>query len=139
VIHISEASSLALHSLAFLAGKKGKRVSAQEVAASLHCSAAHLAKVLQRLARLGMVRSSRGPQGGFVLAARRDLTLLDIVEAIDRPPAHCDCLYEKRMCNNRRHCIFGGALKRLRRQAQQELRRIRLQDVAQVVQPRRSA
>lgn len=43
-----------------------------------------LAKILQQLARKGLLRSSKGPQGGFILNVPPDeIRLLDIVEALD--------------------------------------------------------
>jgi Rrf2 family protein len=46
--------------------------------------AAYLAKHLQSLARAGVLETVKGPRGGYRLARRAgDITLLDIVEAID--------------------------------------------------------
>jgi Rrf2 family protein len=46
--------------------------------------AAYLAKHLQSLARAGVLDTVKGPRGGYRLARRADdITLLDIVEAID--------------------------------------------------------
>ena len=43
-----------------------------------------LAKILQQLARKGLLRSSKGPLGGFTLnMAPEDIRLLDIVDALD--------------------------------------------------------
>jgi Rrf2 family protein len=47
-----------------------------------------LAKILQQLARKGLLRSSKGPQGGFVLnMPAEEIRLLDIVEALDGMPS----------------------------------------------------
>jgi Rrf2 family protein len=44
----------------------------------------YLAKVLQSLARAGLVRSRRWPQGGYVLARpAEELSVFDVVEAVD--------------------------------------------------------
>jgi Rrf2 family transcriptional regulator, iron-sulfur cluster assembly transcription factor len=46
-----------------------------------------LAKILQQLARKGLLRSSKGPQGGFVLnLPPEEIRLLDVVEALDGLP-----------------------------------------------------
>jgi Rrf2 family protein len=55
--------------------------------------AAYLAKHLQALARAEVLETVKGPRGGYRLArAARDITLLDIVEAIDgeEPAFRCD-------------------------------------------------
>ncbi|MFD0592409.1 RrF2 family transcriptional regulator [Catellatospora coxensis] len=53
--------------------------------AELHdVSGTYLAKQLQGLSRAGLVRSVQGKSGGYVLTrAPEDITLLDIVEAVD--------------------------------------------------------
>jgi len=43
-----------------------------------------LAKILQQLARKGLLRSSKGPTGGFAMRVDpAEVRLLDIVEALD--------------------------------------------------------
>lgn len=61
--------------------------------AELHdVSATYLAKQLQALSRAGLVRSAQGQAGGYVLTrAAQDITVLDVVEAVDgaRPAFRC--------------------------------------------------
>ncbi|GAA2359123.1 Rrf2 family transcriptional regulator [Catellatospora methionotrophica] len=61
--------------------------------AELHdVSGTYLAKQLQDLSRAGLVRSIQGKSGGYVLTrAPEDISLLDIVEAVDgaRPAFVC--------------------------------------------------
>ncbi len=60
-------------------------VQAGEIARHLNLPAAYMAKVMTRLARAGILRSDRGPRGGFRLAhPAEELNLLEIVEAVDR-------------------------------------------------------
>ena len=67
LLKVSEAASLALHSMVLIAEKSPKLISARAMAERLNVSEAHLSKVLQRLGRDGLVRSIRGPGGGFTL------------------------------------------------------------------------
>lgn len=62
----------------------GRHEMARRIAEEEGLPAFFLAKTLQTLARQGIVRSSKGPTGGFKLnrPARR-IRLLDIVEALD--------------------------------------------------------
>jgi Rrf2 family protein len=56
-----------------------------------------LAKVLQILTRAGMITSKRGPDGGFTLPdSSRQLTILDIVTAVDGPVQLNSCLISHR-------------------------------------------
>jgi Rrf2 family protein len=46
----------------------------------------YLLKILQQLVRANVLRSKRGPRGGFFLARPSDgITLLEIIEAVDGP------------------------------------------------------
>ncbi len=107
IIQISEASSLALHGMCLIAAN-GRRMSIHEIAAATGASEAHLSKVFQRLVKEGMVRSIRGPGGGFDLAKPPEsITLLDIYSAIEGMPSTDTCLLHSGSCPFRT-CLFGG-------------------------------
>jgi Rrf2 family protein len=113
VLRVSHAASLAVHTMALLAGDHEKPLSARQIAKTLHVSEAHLAKVLGRLAREGLVLSTRGPGGGFVLAEGADhAPLMTVFEAIEGKFAPHDCLFETPLCNDGK-CIFGGLVKKI--------------------------
>jgi DNA-binding IscR family transcriptional regulator len=58
-----------------------------------------------------MVRSNRGPKGGFALERANDeITLLDIYEAIEGPLVSNSCLFDSPICTGKQ-CIFGDLLK----------------------------
>ncbi len=112
IIQISEASSLALHGMGLLAAT-GRRMSIHEMAAATGASEAHLSKVFQRLVKEGMVRSIRGPGGGFDLAKPpENITLLDIYGAIEGRPSSDACLLRSGSCPFM-SCIFGDLIKDL--------------------------
>lgn len=99
VLKISEAASLAIHTMVVLAANPGRTVSAGEMAGLLNASKDHLAKVLQRLVKGGFVESSRGPKGGFTLARPADrVALLEVYEYIEGPFEVRDCLLDERIC-----------------------------------------
>jgi Rrf2 family protein len=79
----------------------------------MQVSEAHLSKVMQRLAKAGLVKSTRGPKGGFVLGeAGLSTSLLSIFEAIEGPIADASCLLTVSECPFRQ-CLFGGLLDRM--------------------------
>lgn len=107
MLKISDAASLALHTMVLLAANPGRLVSNKEIASTLKVSEAHLSKVLQRLAKVGLVNSIRGPKGGFRLERDGDsVTLLEVYEAIEGPLLVCNCLLDKQICA-KSHCILG--------------------------------
>jgi Rrf2 family protein len=61
-------------------------VPAQRLAELHDVSATYLAKQLQALSKAGLVRSTQGQSGGYVLTrSPADITVLDVVEAVDGP------------------------------------------------------
>ncbi len=88
---MSEASSLALHTMAILAVCPEK-LCTRKIADVLRASPNHLSKIMQRLVKAGLVESVRGPHGGFRLVKESyEITLLEIYEVIEGPFKSPDC------------------------------------------------
>jgi len=110
-LRISEAASIALHSMAYLATNAGRLVTSREIVSALRVSDTHLSKVLQRLVKVGFIKSIRGPNGGFMLSKPPDkITLLNVYESIEGPVAFDECLFGKPICGDQ-GCMLGGLLK----------------------------
>jgi len=128
-VRVSEAASIAMHTMVYLAGRRDGLVSTRQIAEALQVSEAHLSKVLQRLAKVGLVASIRGPKGGFRLArAPEDVRLMDVYEAIEGPLGTDTCLLGEGVCRGKQ-CIFGGLLERIHRQMREYLENTRLPDL----------
>jgi Rrf2 family protein len=108
LIRMPEAVSLGLHAAVLVAASPDRAVSARALAEELEASQAHLAKVMQRLVKAGLVRSTRGPGGGFVLDRPADrISLLEVYEAVEGPVELGGCVFGRPVCG-RRECLFGG-------------------------------
>ncbi|MDY6827141.1 MAG: Rrf2 family transcriptional regulator [Bacillota bacterium] len=115
-VNISEMLSLALHSMVLIANNGGEVVSVKDIARETGYSINHLAKVMQRLVKAGLLQSLRGPKGGFLLKRNAaDISFLDIYEAIEGkidlescPVGQIKCPFSK--------CIFDGKIKTLNKQ-----------------------
>lgn len=130
LLKISEAASLALHTVEHLARHADRFVATQEIAEALEVSEHHLAKVHQRLARAGLVHSSRGPKGGFQLDRRPEaITLREVYEVIEGPVAPCQCLLGKRQCR-KLDCLLGGLSERVNREVLSFLEKTTVADLA---------
>lgn len=101
-IKLSDASSLGIHAMIFMANKAGATpTSAHEISQHFEFSEAHLIKVLQRLAKLGLVESIRGPKGGWRIARPLDsISLFDIHIAIEGEPTFTGCILKKQICDH---------------------------------------
>ena len=81
---ISQTSEYALRAVACLARRPAEPMTTQQIAVASRVSAGYLAKILQALARAGIVTGQRGLGGGFLLARRPEqLSLLDVVRVAD--------------------------------------------------------
>jgi Rrf2 family protein len=104
ILRISDAANLAIHAMAHIARSRGGvNQSVGEIATHQGVSEAHLSKVMQRLVKVGLLTSRRGPGGGFLLGREaKTISLLEILEVIDGPMSDCKCLL------GRKKCLFGG-------------------------------
>ena len=130
LLRISEAFALAFHAMVYLvAEERTVPVSAAELARTFKVSEAHLAKVLQRLARLGLLSSKRGPRGGFSLSCKpEEVTLLDIHQAVDGPLDVNTCLLKDHICAPG-SCIMEKLVKTVYDEVHDRLARTRLSDL----------
>jgi len=100
-----------------------------QLASALRASEAHLSKVLQRLARAGMVTSVRGPKGGFLMARdAAEVSLLDVYVALDGPVAEETCLLAKPACAQPGACAVRSLNAEIRTLVQKRLGSLYLSD-----------
>ncbi|HJT76483.1 MAG TPA: Rrf2 family transcriptional regulator [Gemmataceae bacterium] len=80
----SQTAEYALRAVVYLASRSGAAQTTQQVAEATKVPAGYLSKVLQGLARAGVVHAQRGLHGGFTLALPPErLTVLDVLQAVD--------------------------------------------------------
>lgn len=112
LINISEASSIAIHSLSLVA-KIDKSINATQIASFTGFSKNHLSKVLQLLVKQGYLISSRGPKGGFKLAKKASqISLLEIYELIEGKSAEEYCIDHSPICPFQ-DCIYGDIIQEI--------------------------
>ena len=110
IVHLSEAASLAIHSMVLIA-KSDTHINVNILAQEMGASRNHLAKVLQQLVKFNYLRSVRGPSGGFVLNVKpSEITILDVYEAIEGRIETPDCPLDRQICPFDK-CLMGGMVK----------------------------
>ena len=81
---LTQSVEYALRAAVFLAGESPEARTTDEIAAATRVPRAYLAKVLQGLAKSGVVVSKRGIGGGVTLGKRpEELTILEVVNAVE--------------------------------------------------------
>jgi len=90
---LSEGVEWTLHCCTLLAAlPEGKAMSAKKLAEFFDIPPDYLAKHMQQMSNAGIVQTKKGPNGGYSLArSARDITLLEMVEAIDGRTSSFKC------------------------------------------------
>ena len=74
-------------------------VTTAQIAKEQHIPQTFLAKIMSQLSAAGLVYSTRGAHGGVRLArSPADVSLLDVVEAIDGPMVLNECVLDPNAC-----------------------------------------
>lgn len=109
-----------------------------ELAARVRLEPPTVSKVLKALAAAGLVESFRGASGGYRLArAPGDITVADIVAAMEGPIAMTECSAHRGACHHESHCDVQVNWRRISTAIETALRSVSLADMAPRVSPKR--
>lgn len=102
-MQITRQADYAIRAMLFLASlKPGERASTSQIAETRKIPSSFLAKIISQLSIAGLIHTSRGARGGVSLARDPgEVTILDVVEAIDGPIQLNECTLDPHQC------IFG--------------------------------
>lgn len=86
-MRVSRSTGYAVLAVGYIARNAGKGVVlSQAVSKEYDIPLEYLLKILQQLVRANVLRSKRGPRGGFSMAKPTNkITLLEVIEAVDGP------------------------------------------------------
>jgi Rrf2 family protein len=99
-MQITRQADYAVRAMRYLA-KQGttQRSATRTVAREMKIPPSFLAKIISQLSIAGLLHTSRGARGGVTLAREpKDITLLDVVEAIDGPILLNECVGDPADC-----------------------------------------
>lgn len=116
--------------------RAGSRVGLDEIAGAVQSPKAFTAKILQQLARAGLLDSSRGRNGGFKLPAGRPICLADIVSAVDGGGIMKDCVLGFSKCSDDHPCPVHHKLKAVRDLLAMTLRTTSLSELKEIMEDR---
>jgi Rrf2 family protein len=127
---ISRKADYAMRAALYIAQQpNGSRNSINQIADSEQIPRDFLAKILKELTRARLLRSYQGVHGGYVLArSPKQISLLDIVEAMDGPLGLDLCVREDNGCDRRHHShtAMRPFFARMQKQARSSLKRATL-------------
>ena len=99
-MQITRQADYAVRAVLHLARMNGnQRAATSQVAKEQHIPPSFLAKIISQLSIAGLLHTSRGARGGVTLARDpKDVSLLEVIEAIDGPIMLNECVGENSIC-----------------------------------------
>lgn len=115
MLKLSKKADYALIAVKHLATQQGLRAcSAHEIAQEYGISGTLMAKVLQTLAKQGLVVAKHGASGGYQLAkAPEQVSALEVISAIEGPVLITSCVSSHGRCDAMERCSVREPLRRV--------------------------
>jgi len=121
----------AVRALTYMADSKNVgTVTVPELVDELGITRPFLRKIMQLLARSGIIRSYKGSKGGFRLIKKpEDIYLIDIIEIFQGNFSLNECLLNKAICPNKGSCILKDKINDIEEKVKKELGSIDLRSL----------
>ncbi len=102
---LTQAVGYAAAALGYVAAAQGRTVLVREMAEACEIPGPYLAKIVNTLARQGLVLTQRGIGGGVILAKPAEqITLYDVCVALTDPIVQSRCMLGTAECSDERAC-----------------------------------
>jgi Rrf2 family protein len=99
-MQITRQADYAVRAVLNLSRSGDQRIATSAIAEAQHIPPSFLAKIISQLSIAGLLHTSRGARGGVTLARdAKDITLLEVVEAIDGPIQLNECVGDNGICS----------------------------------------
>ncbi len=110
-----------------------RKVGLKEVADAIESPAAYTSKILQLLSRNSIIKSDKGPTGGFSMDRQslNEITLSTIVRAIDGDDIYKGCGLGLNKCNEKEPCPVHNRFKLIRNELKKMLETTTVQSLAE--------
>jgi Rrf2 family protein len=136
---LNDTAEYALRAVLLIAGRRnGTRVTSSEVAGELDLPPNYLSKTLRRLAKRGVLESTRGPGGGYTLTEPPDrIPLARVVEPFQKLGERKQCLMGREDCDDRTPCAAHHRWRALTERVESFFRETTVADLLEDGGPRR--
>jgi FeS assembly SUF system regulator len=133
MLKLSKKADYALIAVRHLATHHAERsLSASDIAEIYCISAPLLAKVMQRLARHGVVTARHGASGGYQLARHpSEISALEVISAVDGPLMITSCVTSHGSCDQSLKCTVREPLRRVNQSIVDVLRHVTISQMAE--------
>ncbi len=131
MLRLSKKADYALMAVKHLAVRLSPSTSAREIAEQYDIPLELMAKVLQRLVRVGLLVSTQGTRGGYALGrAASAISVADVIQAIDGQFTITACSPTKHDCDQYTKCCIRDPLWRLRERIVVTLQTVTIAELA---------
>lgn len=105
-MQITRQADYALRAMLYLARlEPNERAATSKIAEEQEIPPSFLAKIISQLSIAGLIHTSRGAHGGVSLARKpKEISLLEVVEAIDGPISLNECVHDPSVCSFGDNC-----------------------------------
>lgn len=120
----------ALMAMQQIKDKSPDKITAKLVADASHAPFDAVARSLQLLTQRGILKSEQGVAGGYFLAKpMTEITMLDLIEAIEGPTKIAKCLQSKSSCDIQSACNIISPVQSLNQKLNQFYQNLSLNEV----------
>ncbi|HEX9198180.1 MAG TPA: Rrf2 family transcriptional regulator [Acidobacteriaceae bacterium] len=138
MLRLTKKADYGLMALKYLAEQSGPgssapvAQSAKDIAQAYHIPPPLLAKILQTLARAGLLVSHAGTNGGYALARpANEISAFEVIRAIDGPLFITSCITIHGTCDLAGHCTIKEPLRKVNDSISDLLSKIHISDLAE--------
>ena len=112
----SRACEYAIRAVIYIASlsKKGEKVGLKDICKAIEAPEYFTAKILQNLTKQRVIRSSRGPTGGFYIPEGQEVHMIDVVTVIDGDHIFYGCGLGLNICSEEKPCPIHNQFKSIR-------------------------
>lgn len=136
MLRISRLTDYGTVVLAHLAHGGATLASASEVATATGIGLPTVSKLLKSLGKAGLVRSTRGAQGGYQLSRdAHTISAADVIDALEGPVSITECSADDSNCDFAAVCSVGGAWQRINVAIRRSLDDVSLADLLRTSSP----
>ncbi len=136
MLRLTKKADYGLMALKYLAETSASGAqSAKDIAEAYHIPPPLLAKILQTLARAGLLVSHAGTNGGYALARpAKEISAFEVIRAIDGPLFITSCITIHGACDLAGHCTIKEPLRKVNDSIKDLLSGIRISDLAETAE-----
>ena len=121
-MNITRETDYAVRCVLYLAKYTDAVAIVDDIAREMEIPKSFLAKILQKLAKAAIVKSTRGVKGGFRLALEPSkISLLHVIEAVQGPLCLNVCLIDDKHCRRTTFCSVHPAWVEIQKTVEREL------------------